>query len=129
MEPFDLTSPPKIKLSEKDVVKQCLDYVRARGYYPVRLQVGRFILPDKEVVEGLTRLGIPFRWDTVGEKGLPDYVCVKRDFFLEVKAPGKKPSTDQIKKAFELEAAHRIQVATIDKFERLPPWLDAFENP
>lgn len=114
MKPFRLTSP-KIKLVENDVEKACLDLLRLRGYYPVRLQSGLFKTPDG-------------RWCRVGEPGLPDYVIVKRDWFLEVKRPGGKPNPAQIQKVFELEKIHRIPVATIDSVEHLVEWLDALEK-
>lgn len=107
--------PPKIQLSENDVERQCLDFLLARGYYPVRLQSGRFRTPDG-------------RWITIGEPGLPDYAVLKRDFFLEVKAPNKQPSPAQIRKAFVLQAGYRIGVATVDSLERLLRWLDEYEK-
>src|SRR5262252_1625358 len=114
MKRFRLTSP-KIALTENDVERACVDLLRARGYYVVRLQSGLFRTPDG-------------RWVRVGEPGLPDYACIKDDFFLEVKRPGGKPSAAQIKKVFELEAAHRIQVATVDRVEHLVRWLDEREK-
>ena len=121
---FDLC-PPLIKLKENDVEEACLDLVRYRQFYPVRLQSGRFIMPDRAVVEACRRAGVRVRWQTVGEVGLPDYVCIKNDFFLEVKAPKKKPSAVQIEMAIKLEAAYGIGVATVDSVERLAAWLDA----
>ena len=115
MSRFRLTSPRPPKLVENDVERACLDLLRARGYYPVRLQSGRFKTPDD-------------RWITIGEPGLPDYAVLKQDFFLETKAPNQQPSAAQIKKAFELEAAYRIRVATVDNVERLAEWLAGFEN-
>src|SRR5262245_14588478 len=114
MSRFRLTSP-RVKLVENDVEKACIDLLRLRGYYVVRLQSGRF-----KTVDG--------RWVTIGEPGLPDYACLKRDFFLECKAPKKQPSAAQIEKAFELEAGYRIAVATVDSVEHLARWLHAHEN-
>jgi hypothetical protein len=107
---FRLTSP-KVKLAENDVERACVDLLRLRGYYVVRLQSGLFRTPDG-------------RWIRIGEPGLPDYACLKNDFFLEVKRPGAKLSEVQVNKIFELEAAHKIAVATVDSVERLIAWLD-----
>ena len=110
MSRFRLTSP-KVKLAENDVERACVDLLRLRGYYVVRLQSGLFRTPDG-------------RWIRIGEPGLPDYACLKNDFFLEVKRPGAKLSEVQVNKIFELEAAHKIAVATVDSVERLIAWLD-----
>jgi len=114
MKRFRLTSP-RVKLVENDVERACVDLLRLRGYYVVRLQSGLFRTPDG-------------RWIRIGEPGLPDYAALKRDFFLEIKAAGRKLSAAQIEKVFELEAAHRIAVATIDSVERLAAWLDDHER-
>jgi hypothetical protein len=111
---FRLTSP-QVKLVENDVERACVDLLRLRGYYVVRLQSGLFRTPDG-------------RWIRIGEPGLPDYACLKNDFFLEVKRPGAKLSEVQVNKIFELEAAHKIAVATVDSVERLEEWLKKFEN-
>ena len=110
MSRFRLTSP-KVKLAENDVERACVDLLRLRGYYVVRLQSGLFRTPDG-------------RWIRIGEPGLPDYACLKNDFFLEVKRPGAKLSEVQVNIIFELEAAHKIAVATVDSVERLIAWLD-----
>jgi len=111
---FRLTSP-KIKLVENDVERACIDLLRLRGYYVVRLQSGLFKTPDG-------------RWIRIGEPGLPDYACLKDDFFLEVKRPGARPSPAQIEKIFQLEAAYKIKVATVDRVEHLLRWLDEYEK-
>ena len=113
MSRFRLTSP-RLKLVENDVERACIDLLRLKGYYVVRLQSGLLKTPDG-------------RWIRVGEPGLPDYVCVKSDFFLEVKRPKGKLSDAQIEKIFELEACG-FRVATIDSVERLAEWLDAHEK-
>lgn len=114
MKRFRLTAP-RVKLVENDVEKACIDLLRLRGYYVVRLQSGLLKTPDG-------------RWVRIGEPGLPDYVCLKHDFFLETKAPGKKPSSAQIQKAFEIEKCYGIAVATVDSVERLADWLNAREK-
>ena len=114
MKQFRLTSP-KIKLVENDVERACIDLLRVRGYYVVRLQSGLFKTPDG-------------RWIRIGEPGLPDYAVLKHDFFMECKRPNAKPSPAQIQKVFELEAAYRIKVATVDCVEHLERWLDEYEK-
>ena len=114
MKRFRLTSP-RIKLVEDDVEKACIDLLRLRGYYVVRLQSGLFRTPDG-------------RWVRIGEPGLPDYAVIKRDFFLEVKRPGGKLSAAQVEKVFELEKAYGIAVATVDRVEHLARWLDDHEK-
>lgn len=104
----------KIQLSENDVERACVDLLRLHGYYVVRLQSGLFKTPDG-------------RWIRVGETGLPDYVCVRSDFFLEVKRPKGKLSDAQREKIFELEACG-FHVATIDSVERLEAWLSEHER-
>jgi len=110
---FRLTSP-HVKLTEKDVVKQCMDLLRLRGYYVVRLPAG-----DYRALDDDRRITIP--------AGLPDYVCLKHDFFLETKRPGGKLRPAQVKKHIELQA-NRIAVCTADSVEYLSQWLDTHEK-
>ena len=126
MSRFRLTSP-RVKLVENDVEKVCIELLRLRGYYVVRLQVGKFLMPDEAVLRTLKQAGIQPRWIPIGEPGLPDYVCIKHDFFLETKRPGGKLLATQMEKAIEL-AANRIAVATIDSVEHLAKWLDEREQ-
>lgn len=113
MSRFRLTAP-HLKLVENDVEKACIDLLRAKGYYVVRQQSGLLKTPDG-------------RWIRVGEAGLPDYVCVKCDFFLEVKRPGGKVNDAQRRKIWELEACG-FHVAVIDSVERLQTWLADYEK-
>src|SRR5215813_10342973 len=55
MKRFRLTSP-RVKLVENDVERACVDLLRLRGYYVVRLQSGLFRTPDG-------------RWIRIGEPG------------------------------------------------------------
>jgi len=113
MSRFRLTAG-HLKLSENDVERACIDLLRAHGYYVVRLQSGLFKTPDG-------------RWIRIGEPGLPDYACIKHDFFLEVKRPGAKLSPAQIEKVFELEACG-YSVCTVDAVEHLMRWLKEREE-
>jgi hypothetical protein len=116
---FRLTPPKAPKLREDDVEKACLDLLAWRGWYVIRLQVGRF-----RTLDGL-------RVMTVGKKGLPDYVAVHERypaFFMETKAPGEDLSADQIKTTWAITTAYKITVVKIDRVEDLIPWLDAYEG-
>lgn len=116
MKRFALTTY-RPKLSENDVERACLDLLRVRGYYPIRLQSGRFKTVDD-------------RWITIGEKGIPDYILAHRiypAFLLETKRPKGERSEEQRKKHFELTVAYRLAVATVDRVEILGPWLNEHE--
>ena len=110
-------SAPRIKLSENDVERQCLDLLRLRGYYPLRLQSGLFKTKDDRHVR-------------VGEPGLADYVVLHRTFpgfLMEVKRPGGKLSTVQEKKFFEVQT-NSIAWCAVDSYEYLMRWLYAHEK-
>src|SRR5215475_9052652 len=109
---FRLTSE-KIRLSENDVERSCLDLLRLKGYRPQRLQVGRFKTSDG-------------RWINVGEPGIPDY-CVPR-FYVETKAPGHSLSEIQQVRIMELERSWNVPVAVVDSVEALARWLEEFEQ-
>lgn len=111
---FRLTSPPTVHLVENDVEKQCRDYLQRLNYLPVRLHAGRFRTKDD-------------RWITGAQAGMPDYVVVKNDFFLEVKRPGGQLSTVQQLKILELQRGWGIQTAVIDSLEQMVAWLAAYE--
>lgn len=100
------------RLRENDIEDACLDLLRWRKYYPIRLQSGKF-----KTVDG--------RWITVGEPGLPDYVIPA--FFLETKRPGGKLTPDQEQKIWELEAGYELQTAIIHEARDLTVWLDRYE--
>ena|SRR5215831_18282455 len=115
--PFRLKAPRVPPLREHHVAQACLDYLRVRGYYPVRLNSGLFKTPDG-------------RWVRVGEPGLPDYMAIHPrypGFFLEVKRPGGVLSADQTRKIQELRI-YRLSVAVIDNVEALVSWLKTHEK-
>lgn len=117
---FRLT-PPKIRLREKDVIKTCLDMLRWHGYHPLRLQCGKFILPDKAVVEACRRAGVPIRWTEGNEAGTPDY-CLP-DRFIEFKRPGGRLRPTQQAKIPELRDYWGIETLVIATPEELAGWL------
>jgi len=115
---FRLTSPPRLKVRESDVAKACVDLLRWRGYFVLRLQTGLFKTPDGRFVP-------------VGEKGLPDYIAVHErfpGFLLETKRPGEELGPEQILKVEEIRLGFRIAVAVIDSVDAMTPWLDEHER-
>lgn len=79
------------RLTEVDVTRQITDLCKAEGWWCMRLQSGLFVAEGRIV--------------KVGEKGLPDWVFIKRSsisslnptcLFVEIKRPGGKPSPDQL---------------------------------
>lgn len=116
MPPFRLT-PPKIKLTENDVEKACLDVLRLHGFYPVRLQSGVLLAPDRLCATCRNKA----RWIRVGEPGIPDYVMAR--FFLEVKRPGGSLSDAQKEKIEQLEKHWKLETAVVESVEELIDWL------
>jgi hypothetical protein len=93
------------KISEKAVTQACIQWLRLNGWTCIRLQSALVDLPGNRKMR-------------VGVKGLPDWVAVKQAaaFFLELKAPGRKPSIDQeIWMEMARERKHRVM------------WADGFE--
>lgn len=99
---------PRKELPENILKDQALDFLRMKGWTPQRNQVGTYV-PYREVMlvaEAAARHGLdnlkaaiagllhPIR---IGEEGIPDWF-VRRGrecWYLELKAPGKKPSIEQ----------------------------------
>lgn len=107
---FRLT-PPKIKLSENDVEKACLDLLRVRHFYPLRQQSGLFKTPEIR----------SSRYVRIGEPGIPDY-CIPR-FFVEVKRPGESLSEAQKEKIWTLKEHWGLETAVIENVDELIEWL------
>jgi hypothetical protein len=114
--PFRLRPPSP---SENDVEAGCLQLLRLRGWYPVRLHAGTF-----KTVDGL-------RWIKGVDKGTPDYIAVHETFpgfFMEVKRPGKKPEPLQVAKITELRGVRRLHVTVVGSPEELQHWLNHHER-
>src|SRR5262245_3900185 len=110
---FKLTSPRPPRLTENDVEAACLDLLRYRGYYPIRLHVGTFRTLDGG-------------WMRVGDVGLPDYVVLHATlpgFLMETKRPGGKLRPQQATKRVELKLAYDLEVVAIDSTEALSRFL------
>jgi hypothetical protein len=117
---FRLTSPDKIKLTENDVEKACVDLLRWK-HYPQRLPAGRYLMPDRAVIELCRQHNVPLRWITIGEPGIPDYVIPA--WFMEVKRPGGILSDVQQLKIMELERTWSLPVAVVESLDELIEWL------
>jgi hypothetical protein len=112
--------PPEFKLAESDVVRTSLEMLRWHGYYPLRLQCGKFILPDRAVVEACHRVRVPIRWMEGNVAGTPDYALPR--LFFEFKRPGGKLRTAQEAKIAEL-ATRSIETLIISDPDELARWL------
>ena len=115
---FKLTSG-KIELSEKDVIQQCLDLLRCRGYWPQRNPVGRMrSLDGKRIME-------------FGPPGIPDYTAIHGEhpaFFIEFKRPGRKLRPAQRLRFAEIQQAYGLAAVRIDSLEGLVEYLDSHER-
>ena len=110
---FQLTPQGRIQLSEKDVIKACLDLLHRYRWWPIRQHVGLFhpYKRPKQVIE-------------MGEKGDPDYVIVKApSFFIEFKRPGGELSDDQRKRQWDLRQFYGLDTLVIERVEDLDEWL------
>ena len=104
-----------LKLTERDVTRTGIDYLKAHGCECIRLHTGLFQRPGSE-----TRIRI-------GRKGQADWIIVLPGrhvpFFLEFKAPGKKPNSDQA--LWRLDMVSRgFQVLVADSFEDVKEWME-----
>jgi hypothetical protein len=116
MTAFRLTAPPP--LVENDIERQCLDLLRLRGYWPVRLHAGTFRSVDGK------------RWIRGVEKGTPDYGALHElypGFLLETKRPGGSPSRLQSAAIRNLQMGYRLAVCVADGALAFAAWLDRHE--
>lgn len=98
-----------LKLLEKDVTRQVLDFLVYEGWTAHRLHTGT------------ARLGKSNSHITLNPKGTPDWLFVRRSgarqsFYAELKAPGGKLSRIQNQRHAELKAVGHL-VYVIDDFE------------
>jgi hypothetical protein len=105
--------PPVLKLSENDVESGCLDILRLRNYWPVRLHAGLFKSADGK------------RWIRGVEKGTPDYLAVRPpSFFMETKRPDGILSDDQKRKIDHLQRFFGLETIVVEGAEELLAWLE-----
>jgi len=106
----------KPRLSESSVAKTIKDFLLAEGWTVLRLQSGLFQRPGSK-----DRI-------TIGEKGLPDYVCMREDsyfdttaklFFLETKATNGKvrPSQEEWMKNAKRRGLKSVVAYSFDQFK------------
>jgi len=114
---FRLTAPPAIKLNERQVIRQCADFLQLRGYWLQRNPVGKFkTMRDTPVYFGPT--------------GIPDYIAVHAKFpafFLETKATGRNLRPTQVSKFAEIQFGYGLAAVAVDGIEDLIVWLDGYE--
>lgn len=111
----------KLKQRERDVAKALVDFLKAEGWRVIRLQTGVF--------RGMSG-GRP-RW--IGEKGMPDYICLstftmphdaERFFFLETKSlKGFKRFTQTL--WHEQAERDGFLVCTARSLDELKVWMAA----
>jgi hypothetical protein len=114
-----LTPPKPAKQVEKDVVQACLDYLKLRGYYPIRQHCGKFWTWDK------TRIL------TGAAKGTPDWAfmhAVYPGFLLEAKRPGEEPSAQQALCIRDIYIGYRLDIVVIDSIDTLRAFVDRREK-
>lgn len=111
---------PKLKLTEADVTRQVCDFMGYEGWRGVRNNVG--------VATNLaTGQQVAFN-----ERGMPDWLFIRYwndpgmvsegDFiWIEMKAPGKKPTAHQ-KAWHEAERLRGALVKVVDHFETFRDW-------
>lgn len=90
---------PKAELPENILEAQITSFLRAKGWYLKRCHVGLFV-----PFSILRNPGQAVRHISIGEKGESDWMAYRGPdssgvcelFFWEAKAPGKKPSAEQL---------------------------------
>lgn len=111
---FRLTPP---KVSENDVEHAICSFLAARGWLLVRNHIGKFV-PLRTLLVQLDALDA---WEVtttdarrtllraiiqIGEEGRPDWLALHADhppLWIEVKAPGRKPTEAQLARLAELQ--------------------------
>lgn len=105
-------------MTEREVVSQCIDWLRSKGWICRRQHVGLFYTAD----------GRPQR---IGDAGEPDWRCIRATggrlieyFEFEAKAQGKKPRPEQ--REYIAKRRHQGFRATwADSLEMLQGWYAA----
>lgn len=108
----------KLKITEAQVSKAIVDFLRAEGWRVERLQSGLFRQPGKNGKR--VRIGEPGRADyfAVRVPSRGPYEDLIQFFYFEVKAPRKKPTAKQQR---WLEDRRRERFLAV--------WFDSFDRP
>lgn len=115
---FKLSPPPKPNITEKLVIRDCLDVLNTRGYKAWRIHVMRV-----RTVDG--------RWLQLGDRGDPDYVVIHArypGFLMEVKRPGGPLRPGQAFRHQQLRVGWRLAVAVVDSVDALATFLKEHER-
>jgi hypothetical protein len=114
----------KLVLSENDVERQICDFLRRYGWYAVRNHVGAFVPYAKHMRamagKALGRKDIV----AINEEGTADWLFTHGAFppiWVEVKAPGKTPSTKQLLFLEKMRLLNMFAVWT-DRYEDFEQW-------
>lgn len=110
----------KLRLSEADVTKQCIDWLQAHGWTAIRRHVGTFTAGSGRLVK-------------LGEKGDPDWLiyCPWEDpgygyarlFHLELKAKGGRLRKEQRIRHSQLRFDGQL-VCVADSLDGLQKWIE-----
>lgn len=105
--------PTPLTIKETPLSAQIKDYLDNRGIYNDRIQCGQFQTPSGNWMHG-------------SRSGTPDRFAIVRGqiFFVEVKAHGRKPSSEQLGRHKELTASGAI-VLVADSFLRFKQQFEA----
>lgn len=121
---FRLT-PPKVVLSEREVIEACTPVLRQRGYWLKRNHVGRFMTPSRD--GGYP----PSEWVTMGPPGIMDYIAVHEfwpAFFVEFKRKGKQLRDTQQTEFETIQFGFRLNAVMIDSIQDLSDFLSGHES-
>ena len=126
---FELTPDGKgFKLSENDVEKQLLDFLGAMGWTAVRQHPGKFV-PYAKAMEGIEKGELPARAViTMAAEFTADWLFIHGHLpplWVEVKRPGKKPSSGQLQFLRERRLVQQLACWT-DKYEDFLAWYQEY---
>ena len=98
---------PLLRLSEREVVAQCIGVLRTQGYTCIRLNSGLLQTPDGRRIR-------------IGDTGMPDWIVLRGSEYclLEIKATGKSLTAEQT--AWHADAKRKsLRVAWTNELEGL----------
>jgi len=94
----------QIKISESEIQKSVIEYLKYKKYYVIRLNSGNQVKEynGKKYMIKMQEAGMP---DLMAFRSYMSYgITIVKLYFFEIKAPGKKPTAMQMAKMGELEA-------------------------
>jgi len=129
---FELSKDRKtVVLSENAVEQQITEFLRWRGWYPVRMHVGAFV-PYAKAMEAMEtgKLG-PRDVISMNAEGVADWLVIHANYppiWIEVKRRGKRPTAAQMKFLRERRLMKQFAVWS-DCFEDFRDWYLEFVTP